>query len=219
MIRIPFEQPADKKWKCKVCGELMTVRYHWVFDRWLHPTIHERCVEAHDRSRAAAQSSLHVLERAMPARFAVFDPQKTNADALRAAQDFTPDSKVKTLAIIGVPHRGKSRLMWAVVTQFFDILREQTGAKRWPEYYLFADIISELDRTMLNRFKLAKYAFLDDVGSVESYGRERAALQQVIRARVQKGDNWTFMTIDSLKFDDGLEDLLRGRALTIWIDK
>lgn len=213
MIHTPLEKPADIKWRCKICGEEMIVQYHWLIDRWMHATVHERCA---DRIRPA---KLRGPDREIPERFLEFDPKLANQDALATAQGFMPDSKRKTLVIVGVPKRGKSRLMWSIVGQFFDVLREQTGAKRWPEYFLFADLVSELDRTQLNRFKIAKHAFLDDVGCVESYGKERASLQQVIRARIQKAENWTFMTVDSLKFDDGLEDFMRGRAVVIYLDR
>jgi hypothetical protein len=190
-----------------------------VYDRWLHPTVHVRCRDLYDRNQAEVRSSLHVLEREMPERFLKFDPSKADARALMIAQGFTPQSDRKTLVLIGVPARGKSRIMWAVITQFFDILREETGAERWVDYFTFADLVSESDRTMLNRFKLSKHAFLDNLGCVESYGRERAGLQQVIRARIERGENWTFLTIDSLRFDDGLETLLKGRAIVHYLDQ
>jgi hypothetical protein len=221
MIQTELDQPPDiPMWRCKVCGDIMhDVRHYWVLNRWLHATIHERCVEVYNKNLDLARKNKVQVEREMPERFREFDPQKADQGALSALQAFWPDSKVKTLALVGVRARGKSRMMWAVIGQFFDILEHETGAKRWVEYFLFSDLISELDRGTLNRFKIAKHAFLDDVGSVESFGRERAALQQVVRARVQKGENWTFLTIDSLKFDDGLEDLLRGRSVTVYLDK
>jgi DNA replication protein DnaC len=218
MIHIPLDRPGDIQWTCKVCGEEMTASYFWLLSRWMHPTIHDKCASVYNKNMAESQSKLTVLEREMPERFLEFDPAKANGEALAAASEFLPDSRLKTLVIIGVRARGKSRLMWAIVTQFFDVLHRETGAKRWVDYFLFADLISEQERSALNRLKLAKYAFLDDVGSVESYGRERAALQQVIRARIQKNE-WTFMTVDNLSFDPGLEDLCIGRAEVIWMDK
>ena len=65
---------------------------------------------------------------------------------------------------------------------------------------------------------MSQYVFIDDIGSVECYGRERANLQNLIRARIQKGQ-WTFLTIDSMNFDPDLKHVLTGRAVDIWIDK
>jgi DNA replication protein DnaC len=219
MIHIPFEKPEDIRWLCKICGEEMIASYHWVFSRWMHPTVHDRCVATYNKNAAASQSKLTVLERDIPERFLEFDHTKANTEAMQAASEFLPNAKLKSLVIVGVRARGKSRIMWASITGFFDTLRRETGAQRWPEYFLFPDLISELDRAALNRFKLAKYAFLDDVGSVESYGRERAALQQVIRSRIQKNESWTWLTVDNMNFDPGLEDLCRDRALVVWVDK
>jgi hypothetical protein len=212
MIHTPLERPPDIRWRCKLCDGEMIVRHHWLFGRWLHPTVHERCADQRPGKTAGR-------EREIPERFREFNPGLADAEALRIAQGFTPDSKLKTLIIVGVPSRGKSRLMWAIVGQFFDMLREKTGAQRWIEYFIFSDLVSEPDRVQLNRLRVSKHAFVDDVGSTESFGRERASLQQVIRARIQKNEHWTFATIDSLKFDDGLGDFMKGRALTIYIDR
>jgi DNA replication protein DnaC len=214
-----LEKPADKEILCGWCGEKMTVTHHWipVLNHWTHAAIHVRCQDEYYRQ--ASQKSHKSQEREIPERFIRFDPTLADSSALDACAAFTPDSKLRTLVLVGVPRRGKSRIMWATIAQFFDLLELQTGVRRWVDYYLFADLVSELDRGQLNRLKVAKYAFLDDVGSVESYGRERAALQQVIRARIQSNRDWFFLTIDSLNFDLGLQDFLKGRATTHYIDK
>jgi DNA replication protein DnaC len=221
VVHTELDKPPDKEFRCRICGEPMVVTHHWieVLDRWMHASVHVACQGIYDRQRAAETHKSQKSERAIPERFLTFDAHKANPEALAIAQSFMPDSKLKTLAIIGPSGRGKSRLMWATIGQFFDILEMELGAKRWVEYFLFSDLVSELDRTELNRLKIAKYAFLDDVGVVESYGKERASLQQVIRARIQKDQNWTFMTIDSLLFDNGLKDFMRGRAVTIYLDQ
>ena len=215
-----LEKPADKEIACMLCRQPMWVTHYWigVVNHWWHATVHERCLDAYDALRRKSQLSV-VKGREVPERFLDFNHALADQEALAIAKSFTPDSKLRTLALIGVPRRGKSRIMWAVVTQFFDLLELKTGADCWIQYFIFPDLVSELDRVMLNRLKTAKYAFVDDIGSVESYGRERAALQQVIRTRIQKGDLWSFLVIDSLTFDPGLQDLLKGRAVIFYFDK
>ena len=69
---------------------------------------------------------------------------------------------------------------------------------------------------MLAAIKSSRFCFIDDIGCVDSFGRERAQLQQVIRNRVQKGQ-WTFLTIDNMDFDAGFDDLFVERAVKIFI--
>ncbi len=117
-----------------------------------------------------------------------------------------------------IPPRYQSRLMWAIIQTFFDELEVDTGLRRWVDYYLFTDLITEQDKSVLAKVKMGRYVFIDDIGCTDSYGRERAQLQDVIRTRVQK-EQWTFLTIDSPDFDPGLKDFFRDRALDIWIDQ
>lgn len=200
-------------YNCRLCGApLKLVQWHWVYDRWLHDTVHVRCAEEWEKRKAT--EGVKAMEREIPERFRHFDAKKANQEALWRAQEFSPESDKKTLAIVGVPGRGKSRLMWAIVEQFF----AELGGSRWVEYFLFEDLITEFDRNALTKLKGAKHAFIDNVGGVESYGRERAQLQSVIRTRINKG-MWTFLTIDNIDFDSGLKALCRDRALFVVIDQ
>lgn len=210
IIHSELDHPEDITVQCKLCGGEMRVTHYWIYDRWLHATVHERCINQWDKVHSKQKET----ERVIPARFEdTFDPQRANADAMRQAQSFSPDSELRTLALIGVPARGKSRIMWEVIKQFFD----ERGSG-WVDYFLFEDLVSEFDRTQLNKLKISKHAFIDNIGAVESYGRERAGLQSVLRTRISK-QHWTFMTIDNLNFDPGFETLLRDRAVMVVIDE
>jgi DNA replication protein DnaC len=221
MITTPLDQPPDEVVECRLCGQPLKVRYHWieVIDTWLRPSCHDACCERYEANQRSGAKPLDNGDREVPEHFRGFDPNKADQDALESCSLFTPDSRLRTLALIGVPRRGKSRLMWAIIEQFFTLLERNRGVRRWVDYFLFTDLISEMDRNQLAKLKMSKHAFLDDVGSVESFGKERAGLQQVLRARIQKGDNWTFLTVDSLSFDPGLVDLMHGRATIVYIDK
>ena len=134
------------------------------------------------------------------------------------ARAFGPESPQHILVIVGVRALGKSRLMWAIVTQFFDELREHTGANRWCDYFTSSDLLTEFDRSTLIRLKGCAYAFVDDLGSTDSFGRQRAQLQDAIRSRIYK-NQWTFLTIDDVNFDPGLPDFLRGRAVVVRVSE
>lgn len=200
--------------ECALCHKPLIAHWHHLMGSWLHATVHNKCADGYDRKPGSSQA----VDQPIPDRFAQFDPERADKEAVVACGAFSPESKLKVLAIIGVPARGKSRLMWATIQAFFGELERTTGAKRWCEYYLFADLVSELDRTVLAKAKMSRYCFIDDIGSTESYGRERAALQDVIHTRVKK-QQWTFLTIDNVDFDARFEDLFRDRAVTVYLEK
>jgi DNA replication protein DnaC len=214
MVNTPLDQPEPITFACKLCGKPLKACFFWVFDRWLHPTVHDRCAE--NWSKAEKAKLEKPQENFIPDRFKNFDPELANARALAAAQAFTPDSPLHTLALIGVRARGKSRIMWAIVEQFFRIMELESGARRWVDYYLFPDLVTEHDRSVHARVKMGRYVFIDDIGSTECYGKERSTLQDLIRTRVQRGQ-WTFLTIDSIDFDPDFKGLFRGRAVDVWI--
>jgi hypothetical protein len=218
MVRTEFETPEPLHTKCLICDQPLVSYYHWipVLNYWMRSSCHAQCVETWKRDNRGKDTQ--PFERPVPERFAHFDPRQANAEALKAVQGFWHASALKTLVIAGVPARGKSRLMWATIASYFDELEQETGAKRWVDYYLFTDLITEWDRTLLSKVKMGKYVFIDDVGSTDCYGRERAQLQDVIRTRVQKGQ-WTFLTIDSMDFDPGLPDFFKERAVTVYLDQ
>jgi DNA replication protein DnaC len=211
MIKTEFDEPEPKQILCAGCGKAMTVKAFWTGRIWVYPSCHDWCSEkAYD---------LNVIrKRKVPARFTAFDEiMFRDPEALSAARAFNPDSALKTLAIIGMPASGKSRLMWYVMGRFFDLVQKRTKKERWVHYWIFPDLITELDRSEIAKVKTAEFCFIDDIGSTESYGRERAQLQDVIRARVQKGQ-WTFLTIDDASFDPGFKDLFRERAVEIYVE-
>jgi hypothetical protein len=221
MINTSLDQPPDEVVECRLCGQPLTVRYHWieVLNRWLRPSCHNECVNRYEANQRAGAKPLDNGNREVPEHFREFDPNKADQDALENCSLFTPDSRLRTLALVGVPRRGKSRLMWAIIEQFFTLLERNREIRRWVDYFLFSDLISELDRNQLAKLKMSKFAFVDNIGEVESYGKERASLQQILRARVQKGDAWTFLTIDSISFDPGLIDVMNNRATLVYIEK
>ncbi len=215
MVRTPLDgKPEPITVPCMLCGEPFIAKYHWFGTRWIRSSAHEKCTEAYDRQKAVNKP----VERPIPPRYRDFNATKANQDALVAAKGFSHKSEFKTLAIGGMPARGKSRLMWAIIQGFFDQLEADTGLRRWVDYYLFTDLITEQDKSVLAKVKMGRYVFVDDIGCTDSYGRERAALQDVIRTRIQK-EQWTFLTIDSPDFDPGLKDFFRDRAIDIWIDQ
>jgi hypothetical protein len=221
MVRTPLDNfdgeisPTPLHIDCALCGKPLVAHYHYLFGRWLHSTVHDKCVDAYDRK--IAHRSNKSVDQEVPPRFARFEARLAIAEAVEAVEGFSPASELKTLAIIGVPARAKSRLMWCVIQGFFAELERKTGLRRWVDYYIFPDLVTEQDRSVLTRIKLGKYVFIDDIGCTESYGRERAGVQDVIRARVQK-NMWTFLTIDDPDFDR-FRDIFRDRAIEVWIDR
>lgn len=207
MVHTELDQPDDVEVRCRICGETLKARYFWVYDRWLRPSVHDRCA---DKVQARMEEGPRV-EREIPDRFRQFDTKRCNQRALADAQAFDPDSRLKTLAIMGVPGRGKSRLAWAIAGQFFDMLYESTGSQKWLDYFSFEQLMSEFDRFTINRIAASKFAFIDDLGCIESSGREKFLLQSAIRTRV-KTSRWTILTIDDMSFDPELKDVLVDRA-------
>jgi chromosomal replication initiation ATPase DnaA len=213
---ILLEKPEPVQTKCAICYQPLRANFYWMVNRWIRTTVHDKCAEAFDASRSG---TIRGEENAtnVPERFTVFNHgQFWDKHALFEVKDFLPDSRLKTLALIGDSGLGKSRLMWAVIQQFFDQLRLENGYQSKIQYFIFADVLSEFDRNKLLAIKGAKYAFIDDIGAVDSHGQPRAQLQQVIRARIQTG-MWTFLTVDNEDFDPGMRDVFRGRAKVIFI--
>jgi hypothetical protein len=199
------DKPPDISWNCSICGGKMQVTHYEILGKWLHPTVHERCSQQFYRNKNAAQSPK--LE--IPERFAHFDGKQVDTEALRLCGTFSPESKVKTLAIAGMPHKGKSRLLWITVKGFFDEL-----GHGWVDAYLFEELMSDYDKGTMTRIATSRYVLVDDIGAVESYGRERAALQAALRSRIKNG-LWTFISIDSMTFDPELENVLKDRAVLV----
>jgi chromosomal replication initiation ATPase DnaA len=215
MVSNELDRPDPVRVECRLCGEAFAASFHWLLNRWLRPTVHDHCARAWEE-RQKIEYRKEGPERPIPERFTHFDPGRANPSAHDAVAGFSPSYPYHTLALLGPAASGKSRLMWATVTAFFDMLRNQTGAERWPDYFLFADLMSQPERSIWAQIKESKYVFIDDIGATESFGRDRALLQDVIRSRVQKGQ-WTFLTIDNPDFDKGFRDLFRERALEVYI--
>jgi len=210
-VKTILDQPT--RVQCAICGEMLVANYHWLFSRWMHASVHDKCAQDWEKNFGSGYRKVNPQE--IPARFAEFHPLKLDRRVVAACAAFSPESDLKTLAIIGERATGKSRLMWASIQSFFGELKRLTGMLAWVDYYLFTDLITEYDRNVLAKVKMGRYVAIDDIGCTESYGRERAQLQDVIRTRVQKG-MWTFLTIDNPEFDPGLGDLFRDRALTVY---
>jgi hypothetical protein len=80
------------------------------------------------------------------------------------------------------------------------------------------DLIAELDRNAIARIKNDAFVFVDDVGAVDCFGREKGMIQAAIRARVEH-NVWTFLTIDASAFDPDLITQLRERQILITLDQ
>jgi DNA replication protein DnaC len=221
MLHTRLDKPPDRDdFPCRLCGEPMKVSYIWVGGdhpraHWvLNHTVHARCLKNWDAQRPVGK----IVSQQVPEGFRDFDGKRIDERAMAAAAEFTCDSAKHVLAILGLPHRGKSRLMWATIQGFFDALKRTTGRSSWVSYFSFVELIAELDRVAIARIKNEGYVFVDDVGSVDSFGREKASLQAAIRARVQR-NAWTFLTIDSAGFDPDLVTELRDRSTLIILDQ
>jgi hypothetical protein len=216
MLITSLDDPQPFEVECRICGKPMIANWYWFegLNKWLRSSVHDKCLDQYD----ARKDQGPVIKREIPERFrdfkAVLFPDQ---DALLKIQEFDITTSYHVLAIRGAPALGKSRLMWNFLPGFFNDLRT-LGINRWVDYFLFADLLTEFGRDALRAVKDSKYAFIDDVGATECYGRERAQLQQVIRARVQRG-HWTFLTIDNMDFDPGLDDVFKGRAVCIDVVK
>src|SRR5258705_13473964 len=98
MIETEFDKPADMEIKCMICSGSLKVTHHWIrlLDHWMHPTCHNRCVE--NWSKTAKEQ----VAREIPERFQNFDATKVpDTSAIERACEFTIDSGLKTLAIVG----------------------------------------------------------------------------------------------------------------------
>jgi hypothetical protein len=214
MVPTDLDKPPDMTVQCLICKEPLKVTHYWIatFGHWMRPSIHNRCVDRYARHMAGVNAK--DVSREIPERYTGFNGNLCPPGALQEVAEWGPDHKWRVCAIVGSPHKGKSRLAWATVTQYFDLLYESTGAKRWVDYFQFETLMSEFDRATINKIANAHFAFIDDVGAIDSYGRERALLQAAIRTRI-KGNKTTLLTIDDMGFDPELEHVLKGRALVV----
>jgi DNA replication protein DnaC len=208
--------PPDKEIECAICKKPLRARHHWIISRWMHGTVHERCAAEWERSRVSG----HREEVKIPDRFGEWDLSRfPHKRAFSEAQSFEPDSRLKTLIIMGPPGSGKSRLMWNIVAQFFNVWASERRQSRWVEYLLFTDLMTDYDQSKITKLKTCQFAFVDDIGCTESFGRSRALLQDVIRFRLST-QKWTFLTIDDRKFDpDLIDNAVRDRAKLVIIDE
>jgi hypothetical protein len=82
-----------------------------------------------------------------------------------------------------------------VIGQFFDLVNERTGARKWVDCHVgFEAFTAEFDRGAVTRIARARFAFVDDIGCIDSYGQVRALLQAAIRARV-KANKWSVLRL------------------------
>jgi hypothetical protein len=199
---------------CMLCGQPLKCRW-WIFGgRRIHGTVHDKCAaefEAQRRGKKTEQAA------AVPDRFKEWDSSKFHyLQALSQAQSFEPNSKYRTLVIMGDPGKGKSRLAWQIVRQFFDIWSEERHQTKWVEYFTFSDLLTEYDQSKITKVKMAQFVFLDDLAK-GTPGRTMALIQEVVRFRI-KQQKWTFLTLDDEAFDAGLEDLFRERAVVVTVE-
>jgi hypothetical protein len=200
---------------CALCREPLQGRFWWWRGRrWYGATCHDRCLRLWDRNRVRRKAG---PLRTIPERFAAFDPAKFRYErALSQAQDFQPGSRVKVLALIGPIGRGKSRLIWQVISQFFDIWEQERGQSRWVDAFNFSDLLTEYDQARVMRIKNAQFVLIDDIGDCPA-GRMRSTLQEVIRYRA-KTQAWTFLTCDDIAFDpDLVKHVFVERALVVMV--
>lgn len=182
--------------------------------RWLRNPpvpIHEKCIPG--------QKSKKHANFVIPERYR--EPFQTvhfgNDAAFAKAAEFGPESKQHFFAIIGLPRKGKSRLCWTVMAEFFLRLKERTATQEAPEVFSWADLVGENDPYKLNRLKTAKFVYLGDAGSTEIYGRSRALVQAALRHRLDK-NLWSFVDIDDVRFDEDFCARLKTEAFCVWID-
>jgi len=210
---LPENGPTNEYWegKCALCQQPIKARYWMLMGKKMHGNVHEKCADKYEAERRGQKTEVVQI----PERFRDWDPDKfPDKQAFSQAQAFDPDSKYKTLAILGDPGKGKSRLMWQVIRQFFEIWAEQRRQSRWVEYFLFSDLATEYDQSKIIKVKTAQFVFLDDLTELPP-GRTRAQIQEVVRYRVQSA-KWTFLTIDKDAFDeDLLTNVFRERAVKI----
>lgn len=205
MVITELDRPEDFDGKCEICGGPMRVVHFRGFTRWLPRRAHDVCIDNRNAPKNKA-----VKPQTVPEKFSSFDIEQADKESLKLATGFLAQTKRRVLAIIGNPGHGKSRLLWMTVKEFFD----ERGNGEWVEAFDFEALVAELDKEALGRLTQAKYALVDDIGSVASYGRERAGLQAVLRARI-KANRFTFVSIDNLEFDPGLESLLKSSTYMV----
>lgn len=221
MIWTQLDKPEDRHdFRCLLCNKPMTVSYvwfggdhpraHWAQDR----SVHVKCAE----QRSSRPYGGKVVKDEVPERFREFDGNRCDQRTKDIATQFTPQSDKHILAVSGPPHRGKSRLVWVTIKGFFDQLRESSGKSAWVSYFTFVELIAEINRDAIARIKNDPFVFVDDLGCVDSFGRERGMLQAAIRARVQR-NAWTFLTFDSATFDPDLLTQLKDRSTLIVLDQ
>lgn len=213
---LPENGPTNQWWsgQCKACHQPLKARYWMVQGKRLRPTVHDRCAAQYDQQLRDPRKTVEG-DAAIPERFLYWDSAKfSDKHAFFQAQGFDPDSKFKVLAILGNPGKGKSRLCWQVIRQFFEIWAERRHQSRWVEYFHFSDLMTEYDQSKISKAKLAQFAFIDDLADAPS-GRTKSQVQELIRHRCQN-QKWTFLTIDNTEFDpDLLTNVFRERAVTV----
>lgn len=212
----PLEPPPDKVVQCSICGEPLKINFIWfeLGRRWIQSSsVHAACWEEWNKK----EPSRNVVQL-IPPHYREISPVRFDHKVLAQAGGFRPDNAKRILAIIGQPRKGKTQLAWWIIARFFRQLEEDTGYRRWVDYFLFTELMADYDKTRNQMLMGSKYLFVDDIGCVESYGRDRAALQAVIRSRISQ-NRWTFLTIDNLpSFDPGLEEILQAGAVNIVVE-
>jgi len=210
---LPENGPTNEWWegKCLLCHQPIRARYWMVMGKRMHGTVHEGCCDRYERELHGQKTE----QVAIPERFKEWDTEKfPDKQAFAAAQAFDPDSKYKTLALLGDPGKGKSRLMWQIVRQFFEVWAEQRRQSRWVEYFLFSDLATEYDQSRITKVKMSQFVFLDDLTELPP-SRTKALIQEVVRYRVQT-QKWTFLTIDKAEFDpDLIHHVCHERAVVV----
>jgi hypothetical protein len=214
----PENGPTNEYWegKCLFCHKPLKARYWLLNGKRLRPTVHDWCADRYGKMLHDPRKTVEA-DAQVPERFRHWELAKfPNKHAFSLAQSFDPDSRYKTLVIMGDPGKGKSRLAWQVIRQFFEIWAEKRHQSRWVEYFTFSDLFTEYDQSKISRAKLAQFVFIDDLAK-GTPGRTMALIQEVVRYRV-KGERWTFLTVDDEAFDAGLQDLFRERAVVVTVE-
>jgi hypothetical protein len=226
-VRIDFDdEPADlpengptNEWLdtlCMFCRKPLRARFWMVSGKRLRPTVHDWCADKYSKMLHDPRKTVDG-DASVPERFRHWDLSKfPDKHAFSEAQSFGPDNKHKVLVIMGDPGKGKSRLAWAVVRQFFEVWAEERSQSRWVDVFHFSDLASEYDQAKISRIKSSQFVFIDDLADMPS-GRIKSLIQEAVRFRIQS-QRWTFLTIDSAKFDEDLiARVLKGRAVVITV--
>ena len=213
--------PTNQWWEgtCRFCHRPLRARYWMLMGKRLRPTTHDACAAAYEKMLKDPQKKVEG-DAQVPEQFRHWDLGKfRNEQAFSEAQAFDPDSQRKTLVVMGDVGKGKSRLAWAIVRQFFELWSDSRNQARWVDYFSFVDLVSgDYDQSKLSRLKNCQFAFVDDIGCVDSFGKRRAEIQAALRFRVQS-DRWSFLTVDHADFDrDLFEHIVMDRACVVVID-